>query len=192
MTDERPETTTIAIYGGSFNPPHIGHVMIVGYVLATTKVDEVWLVPCFTHAFAKPLAPFELRMQMCELAIADFSPQRVAVSDVEARIGGVSRTIDTVRTLSELHPKARFDLVVGADIFRERQSWKQFDELERRCRFIVIGRSGYPNPEGYPVAPALVDVSSSEVRDTIERGEEPTNLVPRTVADFVREQGLYR
>ncbi len=185
-------TKRIALYGGSFNPPHLGHVQIVSYVLATTDVDALWLVPCHEHAFSKQLEPYSHRMAMCRLAVRDFAPERVLVSDIEGRIGGRNRTIDTVKRLLEDHADTAFDLVVGTDIFEERHSWKAFDELERLCRFIVVGRRGYPTPVGHDAAPPLFDVSSTDVRRRLSEGVTVQNLIPNAVADYTAEHGLYR
>ena len=185
-------TKRVAIYGGSFNPPHVGHVLVVSYVLATSNVDAVWLVPCYQHAFSKALVPFEKRLEMTRIAISHFGPSYANVSDVEARIGGVSRTIDTIRRLQVEEPDIQFDLVVGADIFQDRASWKSFDELEQLCRFIVIGRDGYPSPPDHPAAPALFDVSSTTILDAVRTKKPTTTLLPAQVRAYIDKHELYR
>src|SRR5436853_6974273 len=90
----------VALFGGSFNPPHVAHQMAALYVLETAPVDELWLIPAFRHALGKPLQPFEDRLEMCRLAAAALGP-RVDVSDVERAIGGASRTLYTLRRLRE-------------------------------------------------------------------------------------------
>ena len=181
----------IALYGGSFDPPHVGHVMAVSWVLSATDVDAVWLVPCFQHAFGKPLSSFEHRRELCRLAVRPFTPERVAVSEIEAELGGTSRTIDTVHALMAKCPSDRFDLVVGADIFKDSGSWKRFDELQRLCRFFVLGREGYSAPEGVVTSPTIPDVSSTHVRDAVRSGGDISVLVPRDVAAYVAEHRLY-
>lgn len=186
------ERVRVALYGGSFDPPHVGHVMAVAYALGRPGVDQVWLVPTFRHAFGKPLTTFEHRLAMCRLAMAPFAADRVRVSEVEAGLGGTSRTIDTVQHLLAAHPGLRIDLVVGADIFRESAAWKRFDDLRRLCGFIVLGRQGYPPPEDVATSPPLPDVSSTTIRDRVRRGEDVAALVPAPVAAYVAEHGLYR
>src|ERR1041384_419210 len=93
----------IALFGGSFNPPHVGHQLAALYVLETAAVDELWFVPAFRHPFDKPLADFEDRMTMCQRAAAALGP-RVRVSDIERALGGPSRTLRTVQTLVQRHP----------------------------------------------------------------------------------------
>lgn len=182
----------VALYGGSFNPPHVCHVMTVAYVLATAPVDEVWLVPVAHHAFAKDrsLAPYAHRHRMCELAMAPFG-ERVRTSDVELCMGGTSRTIDTVDRLRAERPELDLALVMGTDLLAERHLWKDFDRLERTAPLIVIGRDGAPTPEGYTASPSLPEVSSSDIRARIGRGALPLELLPRAVAAYIVENGLY-
>src|SRR3954464_8997726 len=120
----------IAIFGGSFNPPHIGHQLAALYVLETAGVDQLWLVPCFRHPFDKALAPFEDRFRMCELAAAALGP-RAQVSTIEQELGEESRTLRTVRALEARHPEHRFHLVIGADLIDETDSWYGAEELRR-------------------------------------------------------------
>src|ERR1700710_25515 len=108
----------IALYGGSFNPPHLGHELAAFYVLETANVDQLWFVPCFQHAFEKALQPFEDRFRMCELAAAALGP-RARVSDIERELGQASRTLRTLRALEARHPGDTFVEVIGADLVAE-------------------------------------------------------------------------
>ena len=182
----------IALYGGSFNPPHVSHVMTVAYVLSTSEVDELWWMPCFSHAFAKALAPFEHRCEMCRLASLPFS-ERVAVTEVESELGTKSWTIDTIEHLIRTRPSDRFTLVVGADILLETHLWKRFDDLERLVDFIVLGREGVSVPDHPGFDVVLPKVSSTEVRRRLRAGDIAgcRSLVPEPVLDYALEQGLY-
>jgi nicotinate-nucleotide adenylyltransferase len=175
----------VAIYGGSFNPPHVSHQLAALYVLETQPVDELWFVPCFKHPFEKTLEPFEDRLEMCRRAAAPLGP-RARVSDVEARLGGESRTLRTVTELQRENPGVELHLVVGADLVGELPSWYGARQLEQLVRFIVVGRTGYPGS-----GPAMPEVSSSEVRDRLRRGEPVESLMPRSVLDYIRERKLY-
>ena len=179
----------IALLGGSFNPPHVGHLMNAYYVLATREVDRVWLMPVFRHPFAKRLAPFADRLRMCELAAARFAGG-VEVSRAEAEAPGSGRTIETLEFLLQRHPEHCFSLVIGTDILPERCKWTAFDRIEQLAAIIVVPRAGFPDPEGR--GPALPEVSSTEVREKLARGEDVSALVPREVLAYVKEKGLYR
>jgi nicotinate-nucleotide adenylyltransferase len=176
----------VALYGGSFNPPHVAHQLAALYVLETEPVDELWLVPVFKHPFDKALAAFEDRLEMCRRAAAALGA-RVRVSDCERQLGGESWTLRTVKALQEQHPATAFSLVVGADLQGELDSWHGAEELRALCPFIVVGRAGFPGGRG----PAMPAISSSEVRSRIAAGHPVDALVPRAVLDYIGQRKLY-
>jgi nicotinate-nucleotide adenylyltransferase len=177
----------VAIFGGSFNPPHLAHQMAALYVLETAAIDELWIVPAFQHPFGKALAPFAHRLEMCELAAAALGP-RVKVSAIERDLGVESRTLRTVRRLQQEFPGHAFFLVIGADLLAELPSWHESAELQRSVPFLVVGRAGFEMDDGRL---ALPRVSSTEVRATLAAGRPVDGLVPRGVLAYIREHGLY-
>ena len=181
----------VALFGGSFNPPHVAHQLAALYVLETAAVDALWFVPAFEHAFGKPLVAFEDRLAMCQLA-ADALGPRVQVSDVERSLGGRSLTLRTVRRLTELHPEHAFSLVIGSDLTGDVPSWYRGDELARAIPFIVVGRRGGRTGEGEPEQVVMPDVSSTAVRAALAAGKSPDGLVARAVLDYIRRKGLYQ
>jgi nicotinate-nucleotide adenylyltransferase len=186
-------SATVALYGGSFNPPHVGHVMATAWILSACDVDAVWWVPVGQHAFAKRRhhIAFAHRAKMAELATALFGA-RARVTDVELRMGGESRTVDTVRQLQSEHPELQLRTVIGTDILGERHLWKEFDALGELAPFLLLGRQGYPTEPGWTASPPLPDVSSSEIRQRVQTGQPIDGLVPRAVAAYIGEHGLYR
>jgi nicotinate-nucleotide adenylyltransferase len=185
-----PRRPLVAIFGGSFDPPHVAHQMVCLWALSTGRADQVWLIPCFSHAFDKQLSSFEHRKAMCELA-ADPLPAGVRVSDIEADIGGTSRTFNTVTRLRDEHPELDFALLIGADLLAETSEWYRFDELQQLVELIVVGRPGYPSAPG---AVEFARVSSSEVRQRLASapgGEDASGLLPRGVLDYIRAHRLY-
>ena len=180
----------VAIFGGSFNPPHLAHVLAVAAVRTTEDVDAIVVIPTFRHPFAKPLAPFDERVLMCELAMS-WIPG-VSVSRIEEELPGESRTLHTLEHLQRLHPEWAMRLVMGADILLEAHKWYRFDDVKRLAPPIVLGRAGV-HAEGAP-RPVLPDISSTHVRQAIEGGrwDEVAHLVPRVVLARIREKGLYR
>ena len=181
----------VAIFGGSFNPPHVGHVLAVAYVLACVELDRVLVVPTYRHPFAKSNAPFDDRMEMCRLAFADFA--RVEVSSVEADLGGESRTVRTLEHLRAQHPRWAMRLVVGGDVVHELDRWSEPERVRALAPPIVLGRIGYTLPPHLEDAPrVLPDVSSTDIRHAIARGDLESTLLPRRVAEYVRTHGLYR
>jgi nicotinate-nucleotide adenylyltransferase len=180
----------VAVFGGSFNPPHVAHVLACTVLLAMEDVDRVVVVPAYKHPFAKALAPFDDRARMCELGM-EWMPQ-VTVSRVEQEIGGESRTLRTLEHLASSHPDWSLRLAIGADILAEAPRWYGFSEITKLAPPIVLARPGVKAPEAGP--PLLPDVSSSQVRAAIARGAwgEVEKLVPRAVLAHIRSRGLYR
>jgi nicotinate-nucleotide adenylyltransferase len=180
----------VALYGGSFDPAHVGHLLSMAYVLGTARVDRLLMVPCFQHPFDKQLSPFPHRLEMARLCAAPFG-ERVEVSDVERRLGGDSRTLRTVHALLQERPGDSIVLVIGADLLRERERWYRYAELSGLVEFFVVGRVGYGGTdEAEPVA--IPDVSSTEIRQRVRDGRSIDGLVPAAVADYVLAHGLYR
>jgi len=176
----------VAFFGGSFNPPHVAHQLVSLYVLETTNMDELWLVPCLKHPFDKTLAPFPHRLRMCELAAAALGP-RVRASDIEGRLGGESRSLLTIKALRTEHPGCEFHLVIGADIEPELPLWYGAEELRRTVPLIVVGRGGFQGGAGL----VMPEMSSTDVRNRLAQGESVAGLVPRSVEAYLLKHGLY-
>jgi nicotinate-nucleotide adenylyltransferase len=182
----------IALLGGSFNPPHVAHVMAAWWTVATQGVAEVWLLPSFRHPFGKVLAPFEDRVRMCRLAVSGL--RGVRVSTAESELDGdplVGKTVKTLEHLRAKHPSLRFALVLGADILAETPKWYRFERIRELARIIVVGRQGYGG-EGAVTGFALPEISSSAIRERLRRGEDVSALVPRRVLRYIERRRLYR
>jgi nicotinate-nucleotide adenylyltransferase len=178
----------VAIFGGSFNPPHIGHQLAALYVLETHAIDALWFLPTFEHPFDKPLIAFSERSAMCRLIAAALGP-RASVSDIEARLGGPSHTLRTVERLRQDFPEARFSLVIGADLVSEVDGWHGSRELRKAVDFIVVNRSGHGAGDGH--LPAMPAISSTEIRNSLQHGGNVSCWVPRSVLDYIGSRGLY-
>ncbi|WP_434389727.1 nicotinate (nicotinamide) nucleotide adenylyltransferase [Melittangium boletus] len=188
MSPSSGTSLRVALLGGSFNPPHVGHLMAAHYVRATQEVDEVWLMPTFRHPFGKVSAPFEHRVRMCERMCEDAAGW-LKTSPVEREVGKDGRTVDTLDFLQARHPGHRFSLVIGSDILKDLPHWKDFDRIQRLARVVVLYRAGYP--ASGTVGPPLAEVSSTDIRERLGRGEPPTDLVPQAVLAYAREHHLY-
>ena len=182
----------IAIYGGSFNPPHFGHVYGVATVLGTPGVDQVWLMPCHTHAFAKSMAAFADRVVMCRAMLSMFASNQVDVTTIESELPAPNRTIDTLDALQEKHPEHQFRLVIGTDIFLQKDDWKDFDRLESMYPLIVLGRQGYASPPNIESSPPLPNVSSSDIRTRLQQDQSIDAMIPASVMTIIKDKELYR
>ena len=182
--------SNVAIFGGSFNPPHVGHALVALYVLQTAAVDEVWWVPAWRHAFDKPLVEFEHRYEMSLLAAAPLG-EAVRVLRTEAEIGGESRTVVTLRALKEKHRGVSFRLVLGSDLIAECPRWLGWSEIERLAPPLYVARAGHPATETAGL-PAMPEIASSDLRERLSRGADLAGWVSRPVLSYIRERGLYR
>jgi nicotinate-nucleotide adenylyltransferase len=198
-----PAPRRVAIFGGSFNPVHVAHVLAVAYALSVAPIDEVLVVPVYRHPFSKELAPFEHRLAMCQLAVG-WLP-RVAVSTVERELGGESLTLRTLEHLAEAHPDWAMRLLVGADVLSDLPKWHRFDRISHLAPPLVLGRTGFAAPGASEQAlearaklcgmdVLLPRVSSTEVRLALAAGdlEAVRWRVPRPVLDYIVAHGLYR
>jgi nicotinate-nucleotide adenylyltransferase len=185
----------IALFGGSFNPPHEGHLMVVAWLLSTARADEVWAIPTANHPFGKSLAPFDARVRMTKAAFSHYG-DRVRVLDLEGMREGPSFTIDTVEALRAQHPEHRYSLIVGTDVLAESPKWKSFDRLKTLVDLITVRRAGVagsePDPDPAHPTPLFPDVSSTAIRERLSHGESVDGLVPAAVRDTIDTLGLYR
>ena len=172
----------VGLFGGSFNPPHVGHAMVLAWLRWTKQVDEVWLMPSFEHPFDKVLIPFERRMAACE-AMAGLFESGVKVCDIEAHLPRPSYTLNSLEALEERHPRIRFRLVAGSDILDQVDAWHKWDEIASRFDPILVSRAGYRRVPGTPVFP---EVSSTEIREALESGEAVEKMVPAAVLEAVK------
>lgn len=184
---------TVALFGGSFNPPHLAHQMVCLVALETAAVDEVWMLPTYRHAFGKELAPFDDRVEMCRLAAHAFGGG-VLVDPIERELaapGAESRTFHTLTALSTRHPGTAFRLLVGEDILAEKHLWYRWDDVVALAPPIVVGRAGAPQ-SATDAGFDLPGISSSDVRARVARGVTAVPLVSRAVMDYIAGRGLYR
>ena len=188
----------IAVFGGSFDPPHLAHQQAVRLLTHSPEVDRVLVVPVFEHAFDKTLAPFEHRVRMCELSMP--TTEKVSVSCIEASLERPSYTLNTLRALQQRHPEDSLRLVVGADVLQDATKWHRFDEVCRLAPLLPLGRRGVETslaPE-----PVLPEVSSTEIRELL-RGRASSVIAPGVrsrllelvapeVLAYIEENDLYR
>lgn len=201
----------IGILGGTFNPPHIGHVALARHAHSELGLERVLLMPACI-APNKPTVGDDPgpthRLQMCRLAVADEPGLEASALEIER--GGTSYTVDTVQSIHDAHPDAELTLIVGADTARTLPGWReparllgmvarlavaQRDELNLHDVGLELA-SLAPGPGSPPRVRALrmtpVATSSSTVRHLIAAGEPVTELVGETVAGYIAEHGLYR
>ena len=190
-------TTRIGVFGGTFDPIHLGHIEVAESVRDALRLDRM-LVVVANEPWQKqdrPVSPAEDRFAMVEAALAD-RPGLVP-SRLELDRGGASYTVDTVRSLLADAPGAEIVIVVGADVVRGLDTWHEHGALRELVTLAVVDRPGTPvtdPPPGWrfvhvPVTP--VDVSSSDLRSMLEAGASVEGRVPAAVIRCMAERNLY-
>jgi nicotinate-nucleotide adenylyltransferase len=194
----------VGILGGTFNPPHIGHLAAARHVRQRLDLDVVALMPTSRppHKQAEEDPGPRHRLEMCRLAIQDTPGILVCALEVER--GGASYTVDTLRTMHASHPEAEMTFIVGADIARTLPSWRRSQELLDLARWAVVAREGAPReaildalrPLGSPDRVSFLDmpeveVSSSMIRSRVTEHGSIDELVGPKVAAYISEHRLY-
>lgn len=197
----------IGVFGGSFDPVHLGHLVIAEMCREQAGLDEVWFLPSATapHKPAGAVASPRQRKEMLEFAIAGHGSFRV--SDLELKRGGTSFTVETLRELHGLQPDDRFFLILGSDSLAGFPRWREPAEICRLASLIVYLRPGSPldwEPlrnlcdshslaefEGQAVEAIPVGISSSGLRKRIADGLSVRYLVPRSVEKYIQLNQLY-
>jgi nicotinate-nucleotide adenylyltransferase len=189
----------IGVFGGTFDPPHVGHLVTAVDVRHALHLDEVLLVVAnepWQKLGSRPISPAADRLAMVEAAVAGVDG--LTACDLEIVRGGHSYTADTLTELAEQHPGAALFLVLGADAASGLPTWERVEEVRSRASLVVVDRAGAlppAVPEGWDwthVEVPRLDVSSTELRDRVADGRPLDYLLPRDVISCVRERHLYR
>jgi len=187
----------LGIFGGTFDPPHIGHLIVAQDAWAALGLDRVIFVPAASppHKLRSGITPPALRLEMLKAAVA--GDPRFEVDDLELRRAGPSYTVDTLRELRARYPAASLFFLLGSDQFRELRSWREPDEIARLARLVVLSRGGAESegPSEFPhlrLRVTRIDLSATEIRARVAAGEPIRYLVPDGVAEIVSRAKLYR
>jgi len=201
----------VAILGGTFDPIHNGHLVAARSVADAFNAEEVRFVPAYAapHKPADAISAFH-RFAMVALAIAPFSDFRLSPTEVDSR--EPRYTVDTMAAMRQLEPASQFVFVMGTDMYRDFESWKDYRRLMTLTHIAVVNRPGFAfrgdiatfteieegRRASLPDQPAVFylpfveqPVSSTELRDALRRGEDVREHIPDAVAAYIRTQKLY-
>jgi len=187
----------LGLFGGSFDPVHLGHLLVAQAAMEELGLDRLYFIPAAQSPF-KPEnqpSPSAERMRLLRLALA--GQTKFEVDEQEIKRGGTSYTIDTLRDYARRFPQAGLFYLIGADNVASLSGWRETDELARLAEFVVIPRPGespaaFPSPfrgrmlQGFPFG-----VSSSQIRARVKAGLPINQLVPPAVAEAIRNCRLY-
>jgi len=187
----------VGLYFGSFNPIHVGHLIIANHVVNNTSLDQVWFV-------VSPQNPFKISVSLLNeyhrlhmVSIAIDGETKLKASSAEFKLPKPSYTIDTLTYLNEKHPEIEFSIVMGSDGFRNLNKWKNFETLVKNYSFYIYIRPGFEIAENYGAnlnilkAP-LLDISSTEIRKMIAEKKSIRFLVPDIVKEEIERNSYYR
>jgi nicotinate-nucleotide adenylyltransferase len=188
----------LGVLGGTFDPPHVGHLIVASDVCAALGLDRLLFVPAAAppHKRGRVRAPAALRLEMVRAATA--GDARFEVDDLELRREGASYSADTLRQLAAREPDAQLFFVIGVDQLREFGSWREPDVVVRLATLVVVSRAGDDAADAgevaFPVLPVQVtriDLSATEIRRRIREGDPIRYLVPDAVREIIEREGLY-
>lgn len=183
------------LFGGTFDPPHTGHLIVAQDALTRLELARVVFIPAFEppHKRGRDISPAHLRLAMLRAALE--GDDRFAVDDIEIRRGGTSYTVDTLRALHAADPAAELFLLLGTDQYEEIETWREPAELRTLARIAVLSREGrHPvlRADGASRVPVTrIDVSATEIRRRVMAGEPIRYLVPAAVEAIIRQHRLY-
>ncbi len=171
----------IAIFGGSFDPPHIGHEEIIKKALANLDIDELFVVPTFLNPFKNRFfAPPNLRLEWIKKLLKCYKNTRLITYEVDqARSVPTIKTIKYLRSIYDLN---EIYLIIGADNIRSLQKWQNYEELKKLVHFVVATRDNVEIPKGLQKLQIDVNISSTNLRDDLKK-----EYLPKVVADEIEQ-----
>lgn len=185
----------IGVLGGTFNPPHMGHLIIADQVRDQLDLDKILFMPTAQppHSSSeKKTISSNKRVHMLDLALMDDSDFEIELFEVEN--GGKNYTYDTMKALLDLYPAVDFYFIIGGDMIADLPTWHRIDELVNLVQFVGVKRFGYEVETDYPIIMVdtpLVDISSSFIRKKVRQNCSIKYLVPERVREYIALEGLY-
>nr|WP_106780044.1 nicotinate-nucleotide adenylyltransferase [Lysinibacillus timonensis] len=184
----------VGILGGTFNPPHIGHLIMANEAYSALGLDEVRFMPnaIAPHKFVDTDATIEERVRMVEITTEPYPHFKVEKIEVER--GGISYTYNTMVELVSREPAVQFYFIIGGDMIDSLHTWYHIDELSKLVKFVGLRRPGSKSASNYDVsiieAPEI-NLSSTMIRNRLATGGTLKFLLPDGVESYIRKEGLY-
>jgi len=186
----------IGIFGGSFDPIHLGHLAGAEQVLEKKACDKIWFMPCYQNPLKKEHTIVEHRKKMIELAIKE--EENFELSEFELKKEKTNYTIETMRELKEKFPEHDFYFIIASKVIKEMEKWKNYEKLLKEVKFIIIPTPSKEIPkemeEFKPVKlnPTISgSISSTMIREGIKEKKDVSFLLPKTVFEYIKENKLY-
>lgn len=187
----------IGVFGGTFDPPHIGHLIVARDACDQLRLDRVMFLPARQppHKRDRPVTEASVRLAMLTAATA--ADEQFEICPIELSREGPSYTVDTLAELTAEHPGDTFFLLLGADQIRDLSTWREPERIAELSRIVLLTRAGVPQPPPSPlvvesVAVTPIGISSSAVRERVSQGRSIRYLVPAAVEKIIESRNLYR
>ncbi len=182
----------IALYGGTFDPIHHGHLILARTAREELELDQVVFVPAALspHKLASNPAPAAIRLEMVHAAV-DGEPG-FAVDESEVQRTGPSFAIETVESWRHRNPEAQLFYLIGEDNVAELPTWRRYKDLLRLAQFVVFGRGASNGAHSFPIVARRFDISATDLRERVARGHSIRYLVPDSVRSIIETRELYR
>jgi nicotinate-nucleotide adenylyltransferase len=187
----------IGLFGGSFDPVHLGHLLVAQAAVEELGLNRLFFIPAAVSPFKteNKMAPAEIRLKLLRLALA--GKTNCEIDDQEIRRGGISYSVETLRDYAKRFPAAQLFYLIGADNISKLNEWREANELAKLAEFVAIPRPGekaaeFPKPfrgkilKGFPI-----EISSSQIRARVKAGLPVENLLPPFVAEAIHAAKLY-
>jgi len=196
----RTSAERLGVFGGTFDPIHLGHLIVASHVREVMHLDRMVFVPASIppHKRGNEISPGDKRLAMIRAAVKD--DPLATVSRIELDRGGISYTIDTLRALKAMHPGVQLTLLIGMDNVSDFRSWKSPEAILEEAAVVVMTRPGYePGPKDKPwlrhmelCEVPFIGISARDIRRRVANGKSIRYLVPEAVERYIQRHGLYR
>jgi nicotinate-nucleotide adenylyltransferase len=187
----------ILLFGGSFNPPHLGHDIVIHQAFELIKhIEELWLLPTYNHAFGKDLAPAADRLEMCQLLIHNSKKTKICSIEIDHQTSG--STYETQKLLKREYPDHNFSFLMGSDQLPEFHKWNNHQQLLNEMPFYVYPRGSHRHDVTYPNMTLLesptqiiTNISSTLIRNRIKHNLPIGRIIPQNIAKYIIDHRLY-
>lgn len=183
----------IIIFGGSFDPPHLGHQLVAQTIIKQNLADEVWLMPCYDNPFTKKLSEVKHRLAMLNF----LAEEKIKVSNYEIEQATISYSYYTLKYLAQTQPENQFTWVIGSDRLERFREWHRYEKLLEEFEVYVYPRKGF---DLKPLLPGMkvianveeVGISSQEIKKRVAENLSIENLVPKKIEEYIMRNNLYK
>lgn len=190
----------ILLFGGAFNPPHLGHQIVIEQAFELIpSIDELWIMPTYIHAFGKNLAPAADRLAMCQILINSCRAERVKICSIEIDSQSEGSTYKTLQMLKEKYPEHTFFFLMGSDQLPTFTKWGDWEKLLKEMHFYVYPRGSqrhdvtFPNMELLESSTQVItNISSTLVRERLTAGQSISRIMNQQVEEYIHDHHLYQ